>query len=287
LISLIICSRKPVISSQLQENIESTIGVEHELVVIDNSEGQYSIFEAYNLGVSKSKYPYLCFMHDDIKYHSQNWGTKVIEHFADVNTGAIGIAGTPYLPQMPGSWWAGGLVYETLMHNIDGALQHSVKRVDDGTSGNNEVVVLDGVWLCIRRSIFDRITFDELNFKGFHFYDMDICMQIHQLGYRLYSVSDVLLQHFYNGTVDTKWIANALIFQKKWKKKLPAFVIKLTEKEKVAIEYKTLGEYIRILLANKTSKLKAYLTGFGQILRFYKVYPFIPALIFKRFTAGK
>jgi hypothetical protein len=285
LISIIICSRTPAISASLKKNIEDTIGVEHELIVIDNSGNRYSIFEAYNLGVSESKYPYLCFMHDDIAYHSKGWGKNILEHFTDENVGAIGIAGTPYYPQMPGSWWAGGLVNETLMHNINGTLKSTIKSVGGLTSGKNEVVVLDGVWLCIRKLIFNKIKFDERNFKGFHFYDMDICMQVHQIGFKLYSISDVLIQHFYTGTVDSKWINNALAFQKKWKEELPVSVIKLSHQEQVNIEFKTLGEYIRILQANHVSKTRAYLTAVVQILGFYKGYPAIPAIIFKRLMA--
>ena len=287
MISLIICSRTPFLPARLQENIKTTIGVEYELIAIDNSKRQHSIFEAYNIGISKSQYPYLCFMHDDIQYDSQNWGADVLRHFTDVATGAIGIAGTPYYPQMPGSWWAGGLVNEALVHNIDGELKSAVKSVNGPSVQKNEVVVLDGVWLCIRRSIFENIKFDEQRFTGFHFYDMDICMQIHTLGFKLYSVSDILLQHFYTGTVDSKWIDNALVFQKKWRSKLPASVIKLTAHQQATTEYKTLAEYVRILLANKVSKTGAYLTGLGQIFRFYKGYPFLAIMILKRLTAGK
>lgn len=286
MISIIICSRTPVISVALQNNMEATIGTEYELIVIDNSENKYNIFEAYNIGLSKSNYPYLCFMHDDIAYHSKNWGLNVVEHFSDASTGAIGIAGTPYYPQMPGSWWGGSLVNETLIHNINGTLKSVVKTANDTISIKNQVVVLDGVWLCIRRSLFEKIRFDELNFEGFHFYDMDICMQIHNLGYKLYCTSDVLLQHFYTGTVDSKWIDNRIIFQKKWKHRLPTSVIKLTYRERITVEYKTLGEYIRILLANGVSKTSVYLIAMGRVLWFYQGYPFIPVFIFKRFKVG-
>ena len=81
MISLIVCSRSIDISDELKQNIQSTIGAEYELVAIDNSQNEYSIFSAYNEGVRRSKYPYLCFMHDDIIYHTQGWGLKVIEHF--------------------------------------------------------------------------------------------------------------------------------------------------------------------------------------------------------------
>ena len=77
MLSLIICSRTPRISEELEKNIAETIGCEYELVVIDNSKNKYSIFSAYNEGVRRSKGDVLCFMHDDILYKTNGWGTKV------------------------------------------------------------------------------------------------------------------------------------------------------------------------------------------------------------------
>ena len=58
MISIIICSRHPDISASLRENMEETIGVEFEIVTIDNSHGKYSISSAYNRGVERSLYPF-------------------------------------------------------------------------------------------------------------------------------------------------------------------------------------------------------------------------------------
>ena len=54
MISCVICSRQPDISAELKENIASTIGCEYELIVIDNSKNEHSIYSAYNQGVVKS-----------------------------------------------------------------------------------------------------------------------------------------------------------------------------------------------------------------------------------------
>ena len=70
MISIIICSMNPDISAELRQNIADTIGCEYELVVIDNSRNQLSIFQAYNRGVQRSKGDILCFMHDDLLMHT-------------------------------------------------------------------------------------------------------------------------------------------------------------------------------------------------------------------------
>src|ERR1700743_2400536 len=100
---------------ELKKNIKDTIGTPHEIILIDNSANSYSIFQAYNIGVKQSRFPNLCFMHDDITYHTKNWGSKVLKHFEDEQRGAIGIAGSPYAACLPGSWWAGGMVNEILV----------------------------------------------------------------------------------------------------------------------------------------------------------------------------
>jgi GT2 family glycosyltransferase len=265
----------------LDKNIKMTIGTAYELIVVDNSKSIHSIFEAYNIGVSRSKFPILCFMHDDILYHSTDWGLNILAHFADSDTGAIGIAGTPYYPRMPGSWWAGGLVNETIVNQTPEGLKTSYKTAGSGLSRKNEVLVLDGVWLCIRKTLFERIKFDESQFDGFHFYDMDICMQIHVIGSRLYSITDIAIQHFYTGKVNIDWSRNAHIFYRKWKRSLPAAVVSLTEQQEVTIAYKTLGEYIRILLANNTPRLSVYITTLLFMIRFSKGYKYIPALLLR------
>ena len=65
MISIIICSRTATISKKLSANIAETISCDYELVIVDNSENKYSIFNAYNIGIKRSKGKYLCFVHDD------------------------------------------------------------------------------------------------------------------------------------------------------------------------------------------------------------------------------
>lgn len=272
MISIVICSRSSSIGEELQENIALTIGVPYELVVIDNSCNKYTIFEAYNLGVQKSKFPYLCFMHDDILYHTKDWGSKVINYFADGTTGAIGIAGSPYATYLPGSWWGGELVNETLMR-VDGIkLKPTTKSIGCAfpSSGKTAVAVLDGVWLCIRKSIFSDISFDEESYTGFHFYDVDISLQIIAQGHQNYSINDIFISHSSPSNVNRNWCENALIFNKKWADFLPLSCMELNPSRKNEAELKTLKEYLYILMDNNYSRKTLYKIAFGRLLQFGK-----------------
>ena len=273
MISLIICSRTPRISKVLFDNIKQTIGVIYELIVIDNSIQKYTIFSAYNEGVRLSAYPILCFMHDDIAYHTQNWGQAATKHFEDLQVGMIGIAGSPYYSKLPGAWWSSGLINEYILPWKEQAIVPNIKTTN-AQSIKNQVVALDGVWFCIRKSLFHSINFDEVNYKGFHFYDIDISMQINNLGYKLYSVFDILIQHFSHGNMNRNWIESAMVFKRKWNNKLPVKCIYLDYNTQCNIEFKSLNEFIEISLQNAENSKKIHRWALLQLLRYWESYLF-------------
>src|ERR1035437_3669404 len=118
MISIVICHRNAELLAKLKLNIKQTIGAEHELLVIDNSNNQYNIFEAYNVGVSKSKYDTVCFTHEDVSFHTENWGQKVVAHFRDQSIGMIGVIGGNIFPKSPSPWWSNIMLNDHLVNNI-------------------------------------------------------------------------------------------------------------------------------------------------------------------------
>jgi len=78
MISIIVCSKDKTLLEGLNGNVEKTIGCEFEILGIDNKIGN-SICYVYNEGVKKAKYPYLCFVHEDVRFLTENWGRKVVE----------------------------------------------------------------------------------------------------------------------------------------------------------------------------------------------------------------
>ena len=272
MISIIICSRTSSISDELIQNINQTIGIPYELVIIDNSDNLYSIFSAYNEGVKRSKYELLCFMHDDISFKSNDWGIKVINRFNAPKIGAIGVAGSPYYAILPGAWWSGGYISQSIYGEKELAYQTKKDKA-------LPVVVLDGLWFCVRKSLFSMIRFDDATFNGFHYYDMDISLQIHQKGYTLLSVYDISIQHS-SGKLDRSWLNNALLLQKKWGNNLPIFTEKLPYFKEVTIEYAVLEEYIKSMKKNgiNSFKILSFMMlqlAYYRLKRFKISFPFI------------
>lgn len=104
MLSIIICSISPERLQEISQNIHATIGVEHEIIAIDNREKCWSIARAYNEGARQARYPYLFFVHEDVKFHSQDWGTVVAEKLAEPSCGVIGFAGTKIMFDCYSGW---------------------------------------------------------------------------------------------------------------------------------------------------------------------------------------
>ncbi len=225
MISIIICSRNPDISDKLKQNIAKTIGVEYELIVIDNSKNKYTIFSAYNEGVRRAQYPYLCFMHDDILYHTDNWGIKIIEHFKDEKIGLIGVIGGHYMPKCPASWWSTEYRSGQILQGNSSLIEYNAKFANHSRYNNRinsiSVAAVDGLWFCIPNELFKNISFDEHTYTGFHCYDADICLQVINQAKEVVVVYDILIEHFSAGFESYDFLEERIKWFNKWEKYLP------------------------------------------------------------------
>lgn len=223
MISIIICSRDNYISATLKDNIERTIGFEYELIVIDNSKNKYSIFEAYNIGINKSKGEMFCFMHDDVNLVTQNWG-KILNTILQENdnVGLIGIAGSKSKTKMPSAWWDSP--NEDIYISI---IQHSLKREKEywlrgfEKKALEEVIAIDGVFMFARN--VEGISFNE-KMTGFHHYDLNLSFEYIRKKYKIVVTKEVLLEHYSRGTINEYWCKSAIKFYKLYKDLLPLSV---------------------------------------------------------------
>jgi len=246
MISIIICSKNKRISTRLEENIKNTIGAEYELITIDNSENKYSIFSAYNKGVELSKYPYICFVHEDVLFKTDEWGVKLIGHLHQDKCGIVGVAGGNIVTNVPAQW-SNENRYIHIIQHYKNKIPAFLKEPTDFNGERKSVIIVDGVFLAIRREILSKINFDE-NFKGFHSYDYDISIQAIVAGYKNFVVYDILLEHFSAGFKDGFYYKNLIKVYEKWAKYLPLFASDIdfyTQAEIREIENKRLKKLIR------------------------------------------
>lgn len=202
----------------MTRNVNETIGCEYEIIAVDNSKNDKTIFQAYNEGISRAKGDILCFMHEDIEFLSEGWGKKVYSHFEDNSLGLLGVVGGHCLPSCPCSWWSAGINSGRIWQGRK--LEEYAAYLKESETAV-QVAAVDGLWMCIPRVLFDNICFDDNTFKGFHSYDTDICMQVTSIGYEIRVAFDINIRHNSNGAINRQYFDARDTFYQKWKDSLP------------------------------------------------------------------
>ncbi|MFV0170764.1 glycosyltransferase family protein [Empedobacter falsenii] len=202
MISIIVSSYQDEFFNDFNNSIIETIGegVIYEVIKIDNP-GKYSISEAYNLGIYKSKYDNLLFIHEDLTFIVKNWGKILIDYLKNKELGVVGIAGSTYIPNTPLGW--SGLIecsYKNLIQSNkfkDNYVEFSLDKDIYGKS-------LDGVFLACRKDIALKYKFEE-NLSKFHCYDFVFSNRVSK-DYKNLISSKIKLVHFSKGNRNNEWM---------------------------------------------------------------------------------
>lgn len=237
MISAIICSREGVLRDRVSASIAASVGVPHEVVVVDNRDGRYGICEAYNRGAGQARYETLCFVHEDVVFHTTGWGEIVTAILQDPSVGLLGVGGSTYRSAGPAGWWfcAAERMRFRLIQYRRSRGRAVLEEVNPLGERLADVASLDGLWLCMRRHVWEEHSFDAASFPGFHGYDADISMQVLQK-YRVCVTFDVLVEHLSEGKIDRPWLSAARSFSTKWRRQLPVSVLPLSRRELAGAE---------------------------------------------------
>ncbi|WP_162510966.1 glycosyltransferase [Treponema endosymbiont of Eucomonympha sp.] len=107
-ISVITCSINQKQCEQMHNSIKDTIGLPFEFISFDNREKHWGICKVYNHCAQEVKYPYLCFIHEDVIMGGSDWGKIIVEFIENTpNCGVIGFAGGLDAPKNFLRWWDG------------------------------------------------------------------------------------------------------------------------------------------------------------------------------------
>lgn len=249
-ISVIVCSVKPHEAESLSENIARTIGVEHEVIVHDNRTGSKGICRVYNECAERAVGNYLCFVHEDVDFHTPSWGEKIIVKLSEPTCGVIGFAGSTVKYAYRYGWQ--GVRRFTRKHYIVG-------RTAEGgslrSSANGEefasVICLDGMCLCVRRDVWAECRFDEEQFGGFHSYDTDFTTAVTFAGYTNYVCYSVAMEHRSQGSFSNVWYESVLKYNEKWADRLPIYTSEHSEAEVRRYAAPTEAFGLKLLIKNK------------------------------------
>ena len=179
MISVVTCYKSRTQQSLQEQNVAKTVGTEHEVIAIDGSAPAVNVAAAYNRAALAARGNLVVFIADDCFFMNELWGKALIAKFsADQGLGIAGIAGTQYLFADRSSWTAAGRPYvkgRILYHPENDeffAVVFSADRHD------TPVVVCDGCFMAVRKSLFDEYRFDEETFLGRYFYDLEFCLKV-------------------------------------------------------------------------------------------------------------
>ena len=289
MISCIICFANKELLKNVSESIEHTLGMPFEIIGIDNSDGKLSICEAYNKGADLAKFDILCFLHEDVLFETNNWGKILMDHFAELNNvGIVGVAGSSYKSLAPSGWWATPDKY--LSYNFRQSYKHSKKETFLRTLNNDavkEVISLDGVFLAVKKSVFEKYRFDNA-LPFFHGYDLDFSLAI-SAGFQNYFIPDIMLHHLSEGSIDDVWIENMFLLFKKWNKQLPLIITGDVDKKTESLIWQN---YCRLVLASTiplSKKLNILFHALWVISRrkksFIPLYGLLRAVIYAAFKS--
>ncbi len=168
-------------------------------VIRNNPEKTYA--ESNNQGAKVARGKYLVFMNNDI-LPFENWSEKIIEIFE--NHPEVGIQGAK-LVYPNGLIQHSGIVFRKLRNGQKHHYHIYLGKQGDDicVSKSREMQAVTGAFLAIRRELFELVQgFDEYYHFGHE--DLDICLAVRKLGYKVWYNSEVCAIHLESATKKLK-----------------------------------------------------------------------------------
>jgi hypothetical protein len=190
-------------------------------ILIYENNGEFSLPQLYNKGLSESINDIVVFMHDDIDIETTNVTKKLNNLFDDFpEHGIIGLAGTNNM--VSGMWWQ---IRESMQGQVKHEHQGKVHRNNYSESfgdGLKDVIVVDGLFFAVHKK---RILegFDE-EFPGFHFYDIPFCFANFLKGVKIGVTTKIMVIHKSIGMVNKQWEKSKWFFEAKYGQHLPVTI---------------------------------------------------------------
>lgn len=174
---------------------------------VDEVRGASSIFEAYNSIVSGARDSVgLVLLHDDFEIRDPSFEEKVLAELASPDVAILGVLGAREPQSL--KWWRSPRVGH--MPDV-----HGDKLLGGGC---HDVDVVDGALLVLSPWALRHLRFDEATFRGFHGYDVDICLAARAAVKRV-RVVEIESYHHTKGTLgDSAAFARAdVALRRKWR----------------------------------------------------------------------
>jgi GT2 family glycosyltransferase len=179
--------------------------------------------QASNEGARMGSSHLVMFLNDDVELQDEAV-QKIVDTFKDETVGAVGIKLLfPPDSTRPG-YPAGKVQHVGITLNIRGDAEHTLigwSPSNPKTCISRDVIAVTGACLSIRRALFNKVQgFDAIYGLG-TWEDVDLCLKVRAMGFRVYVNTDAIGHHYTNATVEKKRRGfpiqhNKMIFQSRW-----------------------------------------------------------------------
>jgi len=172
------------------ENFDIDIDIAFAL---ENKESLSVVYNRVIQHALEENWDALVFVHDDVvlEHDPRPKLVKLFEKFD-----LIGVAGASSVEiKSPALWHLMGGGFNS--GKLHGAVAHGTSEKKQMTSFGpypRRVVMIDGVFMAMNRTVMENVRFDETNPSKFHFYDLDFSSAVNKLGYRV-GVGDIIITH--------------------------------------------------------------------------------------------
>jgi hypothetical protein len=202
-ISIVTCSNDDLRFAAMATSYERALaGWPHEIIRIPDAR---SLAEGYTRGADAANGEIVVFSHDDVELLVPDFALRLVQRLAACDL--LGVAGATRATG-PGWDFAGwpflhgsviypeGAGYRVAVYSRNAPLAHGM-------------LVMDGVFLAMRRDIALRVGWDAETCNGFHCYDVDFTLRAARAGLRLAVATDLGIVHHSGGRFDEIWRAAA------------------------------------------------------------------------------
>ncbi|RYF82650.1 MAG: hypothetical protein EON98_11110 [Chitinophagaceae bacterium] len=180
MLSIVISTKKPENLKRVLKSIEQTAILKNQLIIYENPRGR-GLCVVYNECAVKAFNGLLCFVHDDMVFHTKGWDQIIVNLLQQETVGLVGVIGGRY-KSLFGTSWRDGETTSYRMQVKDGVEGGKLLVNNPSNKKYDEVVCLDGAFLACTKKHWQQFPFDENRFNDFHFYDLDISLQMHTAG---------------------------------------------------------------------------------------------------------
>ncbi|MBR6771524.1 MAG: hypothetical protein IKM28_09920 [Lachnospiraceae bacterium] len=175
-ISIFCCwNKEEILNSLLLPGLNRQKDVEFDLHLIycGKGEGWKSAAQVFNYHIDQAASENLLFVHQDLELKEDSALASVIEELEAKPKGIFGLVGARA---------------EGKTRQVFGNVYHGIMNVNSGCSIScvTSADTLDECFVAMKKAVFMELKFDEINFDGWHFYAVDLCLRGKKKGFASY-----------------------------------------------------------------------------------------------------